>query len=145
MPHERPYPQIMKTWRKVTQIDFSTYINVYQTDRALSDTVKIAHNISDDFMSDYSEMLQNALLSPLGVTNARIRRIASERPYNENGDVSFNLYLSIDDFIDHTMRMIERAEEARAKSATSSWEPSGMIKNIEDIDDYDEEGDDIVW
>lgn len=115
-------------------MDFSTYINVYQTDYAIDNAVKMVQNIPDGyFLPDCSEMLQNELLSPMSVTNGRISRIASERPYNQNGDVSFNLHLSIEDFIDNTLKAMERAEEARACSAPSEtfWE--------------DEEGDGITW
>lgn len=115
-------------------MDFSTYINVYQTDYAIDNAVKMVQNIPDDyFLPNCSEMLQNELLSPMSITNSRINRITSERPYNENSNVSFNLHLSIEDFIDNTLKAMERAEKAQACSAPSEtfWE--------------DEEGDGITW
>lgn len=115
-------------------MDFSTYINVYQTDYAIDNAVKMVQDIPDDyFLPDCSEILQNELLSPMSVTNIQRRRNVSERPYNQNGDVSFNLHLSIEDFIDNTLKVMERAEEARACSAPSEtfWE--------------NEEGDGITW
>ena len=115
-------------------MDFSTYINVYQTDYAIDNAVKMVQYISDDyFLPDCSEMLQNELLSPRSVMNVQRGRNVSKRPYNENGDVSFNPHLSIEDFIDNTLKAMEKAEEARACSAPSEtfWE--------------DEEGDGITW
>ena len=115
-------------------MDFSTYINVYQTDYAIDNAIKMVQNIPDGyFLPNCSEMLQNGLLSPMSITNVQRGRNVSERPYNENSNVSFNLHLSIEDFIDNTLKAMERAEKARACSASSEtfWE--------------DEEGDGITW